>query len=50
MRKNIKTYVANQVKLTEDTYTVLDRGLHAETHQKVWGSDWGAFEFKRMPL
>lgn len=50
MRNNIKTYVANQVKLTEDTYTVLDRGLHAETHQKVWGSDWGAFEFKRMPL
>ena len=50
MRKNIKTYVANQVKLTEDTYTVLDRGLHAETHEKIWGSDWGAFKFKRMPL
>jgi len=50
MRNNIKTYVSNKVKLTADTYTVLDRGLHAETHQKVWGSDWGAFEFKRMPL
>lgn len=46
-RNDIKTYVANQVKLTEDTYTVLDRGLNAETHQKVWGSDWGPFEFKR---
>jgi len=48
MRSNVKTYVANQVKLTQDTYTVLDRGLHAETNQKIWGSDWGAFEFKRI--
>ena len=50
MRNNVKTYVANQVKLTKDSYTVLDRGLHAETNQKVWGSDWGAFKFKRMGL
>ena len=50
MRGNIKTYVQNEVFLTEDKYKVLDRGLHAETHAKVWGSDWGAFEFVRMPL
>ena len=49
MRNNIKTYVANQVKLTEDTYTVLDRGLHSETKQKIWGSDWGPFNFTRLP-
>lgn len=50
MRGNIKTYVQNEVILTEDTYKVLDRGLHAETHAKIWGSDWGAFEFKRMGM
>jgi len=50
MRGNIKTYVANEVVLTEDTYQVLDRGLHADTHQKVWGSDWGPFNFTRMGM
>jgi CpeT protein len=48
MRGNIKTYVQNEVVLTEDKYKVLDRGLHAETHAKVWGSDWGAFKFVRQ--
>jgi CpeT protein len=48
MRNNIRTYVANQVKLTRDNYEVLDRGLHADTRQKVWGSDWGAFKFVRL--
>ena len=44
----IKTYVQNEVILTENEYYVFDKGLHAETHQKVWGSDWGAFKFLRM--
>lgn len=48
IRGTIKTYVQNEVVLTRDTYKVLDRGLHAETNQKVWGSDWGAFEFTRQ--
>lgn len=46
----VKTYVQNEVTLTEDEYHVVDKGLHTESHQKVWGSDWGAFKFKRMPL
>ena len=45
-----KTYVQNEVLLSETEYQVVDRGLHAETHQKVWGSDYGAFKFVRMPL
>jgi len=45
-----KTYVQNEILLTETDYQVVDRGLHAETHQKVWGSDWGAFKFVRMGL
>jgi CpeT protein len=50
MRGTIKTYVQNEVVLTENEYQVLDRGLHAETHAKIWGSDWGAFNFVRLPL
>jgi CpeT protein len=46
--QGIKTYVQNEVTLTKDEYHVIDRGLHAETHAKIWGSDWGAFKFVRM--
>jgi len=49
MRGTIKTYVQNEVVLTENEYQVLDRGLHAENHAKVWGSDWGAFNVVRLP-
>ena len=48
--QGVKTYVQNEVLLSETEYQVVDRGLHAETHQKIWGSDWGAFKFVRMPL
>jgi CpeT protein len=48
-RQGIKTYVQNEVKLSQTDYEVLDRGMHSETHQKIWGSDYGAFQFKRMP-
>lgn len=46
--RGTKTYVQNSVVLTDTEYQVIDRGLHAETHQKIWGSDWGAFKFVRM--
>jgi len=48
-RQGIKTYVQNEIKLSQTDYEVLDRGMHSETHQKIWGSDYGAFQFKRMP-
>ena len=44
------TYVQKQVTLSKHEYQVVDKGLHVETHQKIWGSDYGAFMFKRMPL
>jgi CpeT protein len=47
--QGVKTYVQNEVILSEEDYQVVDRGLHAETNEKIWGSDWGAFKFKRMP-
>ena len=49
-RSGVKTYVQNEVKLSETEYQVLDRGLHAETNQKVWGSNYGPFKFVRMGL
>lgn len=48
MRGGVRTYVNNEVLLTETNYQVMDRGLHSETHQKVWGSDYGPFNFTRM--
>ena len=44
----VKTYVQNEVKLTDSEYQVTDKGLHAESHTKVWGSDYGAFKFVRQ--
>ena len=43
-----KTYVQNEISLSKEEYQVLDRGLHAETNVKVWGSDWGPFKFIRQ--
>ena len=48
--QGVKTYVQNEVILSEEDYQVVDRGLHTETHQRIWGSEWGAFKFKRMGL
>ena len=44
----IDTYVQNEVTLTKDEYHVLDRGLHKQNHNKVWGSDYGPFKFVRQ--
>ena len=46
--QGVKTYVQNEVTLSATEYHVVDKGLHVETHNKVWGSDWGAFKFKRQ--
>ena len=46
--QGVKTYVQNEVLLTETEYQVVDRGLHAESHQKIWGSNYGAFKFVRQ--
>jgi len=48
--QGVKTYVQNEVILSKEDYQVVDRGLHTETNQRIWGSEWGAFKFKRMGL
>jgi CpeT protein len=49
MWNGVKTYVQNEVILTRTEYHVTDKGLHAETHEKIWGSDYGSFKFVRLP-
>ena len=44
----VKTYVQNEVGLTENEYQVTDKGMHAEENTKVWGSDYGAFKFVKQ--
>ena len=43
-----KTYVQNEVTLSEDYYLVVDKGLSVETDEKIWGSNYGAFKFQRQ--
>ena len=44
----VNTYVQNEVGLTEFEYQVTDKGMHAEEHTKVWGSNYGAFKFVKQ--
>ena len=44
----VNTYVQNEVGLTENEYQVTDKGMHAEEHTKVWGSNYGAFKFVKQ--
>ena len=45
-----KTFLENNILLTDTEYHVIDIGRDVETKQKVWGSDWGHLKFDRMPL
>ena len=45
-----KTYLQNQIELTPTHYYVMDRGFCAQHGHQLWGSKYGRFEFKRMPL
>jgi len=42
------TYIINQIKLTDTELHILDTGRDVNTHEKVWGSDWGHLKFMRQ--
>jgi len=44
-RKGVDTYLAIEFEVTENTYSSLDRGYDIVTHERVWGSIAGAFNF-----
>ncbi len=46
-RKGVDTYLSIEFEVTETTYSSLDRGYNVDTHELVWGSIAGAFEFTK---
>jgi len=41
------TYLITEAFLTKDSYHVVDKGMDPETHEQVWGSYHGLFQFDR---
>jgi CpeT protein len=41
------TYLVSSVEVTETTWRSLDRGMHPETHEQVWGSEHGSLNFEK---
>jgi CpeT protein len=35
------------VEITETTWSSLDRGMDVNTHQQIWGSDFGSLWFEK---
>ena len=44
------TYLQNEIELTSTHYYVKDLGFCQKNHHQIWGSKYGRFEFKKMPL
>ncbi len=42
-----KTYLVSDVELTEDTWVSLDKGMDVNTHEQVWGSNYGSLRFEK---
>ncbi|WP_293150330.1 MULTISPECIES: chromophore lyase CpcT/CpeT [unclassified Microcoleus] len=46
-KKGCSTYLISDVEITETTWKSLDRGMDANTHQQIWGSDFGSLSFEK---
>ena len=46
-KKGCSTYLISDVEITETTWSSLDRGMDANTHQQIWGSDFGSLWFEK---
>jgi CpeT protein len=46
-KKGCQTYLDSYVEVTETTWVSLDRGLDINTHQQVWGSEFGPLRFTK---
>ena len=47
-KKGCQTYLDSYVEITETTWVSLDRGLDVNTHEQVWGSDFGPLKFEKQ--
>jgi CpeT protein len=46
-KNGIQTYLVSEVQITKSTWVGIDRGFDCITHQQVWGSEHGAFQFEK---
>lgn len=46
-RHGCQTYLISEVEVTESTWVSLDRGIDTNTHEQVWGSEYGALQFEK---
>ena len=46
-RKGATAYLVSQFELTAEGMRTIDRGHHPDTHERLWGSLAGPFEFQR---
>ncbi|MBW4621745.1 MAG: chromophore lyase CpcT/CpeT [Cyanosarcina radialis HA8281-LM2] len=46
-RDGNQTYLVSEVEITEKTWVSLDRGLNPDTHEQVWGSEFGPLRFEK---
>lgn len=46
-KKGCLTYLISDVAITETTWSSLDRGMDVNTHQQIWGSDFGSLSFEK---
>ncbi|WP_019498944.1 chromophore lyase CpcT/CpeT [Pseudanabaena sp. PCC 6802] len=42
-----QTYLVSEVEISESTWVSLDRGIDINTHEQVWGSEFGSLRFEK---
>ena len=46
-KRGCQTYLVSEVEITETTWSSIDRGFDVNTHQRVWGSEFGPLLFEK---
>jgi CpeT protein len=46
-KNGCSTYLVSYVEITETTWNSLDQGMDIQTHQRVWGSEFGPLRFEK---
>ncbi|MEB3193205.1 MAG: chromophore lyase CpcT/CpeT [Snowella sp.] len=46
-KRGCQTYLVSEVEVTAKTWRSLDRGLDVNSHQQVWGSQFGSLYFEK---
>lgn len=46
-RHGCQTYLVSEVEVTQNTWVSLDRGMNVNTHEQVWGSEYGSLRFDK---